>query len=88
MPDSEAAAFTIGLLSEAEQISAVQLAAPDIAARLPLRFEEKLATPCWVDGENGGKLKCLPAFFIAGGMQCEWLALETAAGACPRSFPA
>jgi hypothetical protein len=70
MPDSEAAAFTIGLLSEAEQISAVQLAAPDIAARLPLRFEEKLATPCWVDGENGGKLKCLPAFFIAGGMQC------------------
>ncbi|KAL1503007.1 hypothetical protein AB1Y20_011076 [Prymnesium parvum] len=47
-------------------------AAPDIAAYLPLRFDPRLSTPCWTPNASagGGEKLCLPAFYLAGGMQC------------------
>ena len=59
--------FAVTLLSSAERLSLVKHAAPDIYTHLPLRFEPNLSSPCW---RLRGELACLPAFFIAGGMQC------------------
>ena len=42
-------------------------AAPDIAPYLPLQFEEGLSSPCF---SVNGTRRCLPAFFLAGAMQC------------------
>ena len=58
----------VPLLSEAERLQAIRKAAPDIYARLPLQFEEGLSNPCFRDGND--TLRCLPAFFLAGAMQC------------------
>ena len=52
------------LLPEAARAEAVRKAAPDIADRLPLRFDRELANPC-VRHANGTLHGCLPAFFIA-----------------------
>ena len=38
------------------------------AGRLPLTFEPELSNPCFRDAN--GTRRCLPAFFIAGAMQC------------------
>lgn len=56
------------LLPEAARAEAVRKAAPEIADRLPLRFDQHLANPC-VRHANGTLHGCLPAFFIAGAMQ-------------------
>ena len=55
-------------LSEAERLAAIQHAAPDVAKHLPLSFESSLDNPCFRTAD--GALRCLPAFFIAGAMQC------------------
>ena len=45
----------------------IQQAAPDVAKYLPLPFDRTYDNPCF---QNGSSLLCLPAFFVAGGMQC------------------
>ena len=45
----------------------IQRAAPDVAKYLPLKFDRAYDNPCF---QNGSSLLCLPAFFVAGGMQC------------------
>lgn len=60
--------LTSRLLGESERLVALRQAAPDVASRLPLKFEAALSNPCFRDGN--GTRRCLPAFFLAGGMQC------------------
>ena len=45
----------------------IKRAAPDVSKYLPLKFDRELDNPCF---HNGSSLLCLPAFFVAGGMQC------------------
>lgn len=45
----------------------IQQAAPDVAKYLPLQFDRTYDNPCF---QNGSSLLCLPAYFVAGGMQC------------------
>jgi hypothetical protein len=59
--------FAFELLPESERLAAIARAAPDVAAHLPLHFDEARANPCW---RANGTLHCLPAFYLAGGMQC------------------
>ena len=67
------------LLSRAERLAVIGKAAPDIASHLPLRFEEGLSSPCFRDANS--TRRCLPAFFVAGAMQCAasdlWRRLQT-----------
>ena len=42
-------------------------AAPDIDKYLPIQFDDSYDNPCF---HNDSALRCLPAFFVAGGMQC------------------
>ena len=51
----------------AVRLAIVRKAAPDVAAELPLSFERGLSNPCW---KSNGTLRCLPAYYLAGGMQC------------------
>ena len=44
-------------------------AAPDFAKYLPITFDPTFQTPCFT-GTDSATMRCLPAFFIAGGMQC------------------
>ena len=60
--------FTLPYLSEDERLAAIGLAAPDVAKYLPLNFVPEFDTPCFQDRD--GMLRCLPAFFLAGAMQC------------------
>lgn len=60
--------FTLPYLSEPERLAAIGLAAPDIAPNLPLKFDPAYDTPCFRNAD--GLLRCLPAFFVAGAMQC------------------
>lgn len=55
-------------LPESERLTSIRRAAPDIAKYLPLHFDPGYSNPCWSDPT--GAMHCLPAFFIAGGMQC------------------
>lgn len=64
------AELTLPLLSEADRLRAVRKAAPEIAAQLPLRFEDGLSNPCFREANGSHALRCLPAFFISGAMQC------------------
>ena len=61
--------FDMHLLPEVERMAAVTKAAPDVAKHLPISFDPAFATPCWRD-VNSSKTRCLPAFFLAGAMQC------------------
>jgi hypothetical protein len=45
----------------------IRQAAPDVYSYLPIHFDGALDNPCF---RNGSSLLCLPAFFVAGGMQC------------------
>lgn len=58
------------LLPEAQRLAAVRRSAPDVARHLPLQFDKALANPCFHDANHSGALRCLPAFLVAGGMQC------------------
>jgi hypothetical protein len=53
----------------ATRMALVRRAAPDVAPYLPLRFVPKLSNPCW-QANGSSHLLCLPAFYLAGGMQC------------------
>ena len=59
--------FSSAYLSESERLAAIRRAAPDIADRMPLSFDNGFDNPCFY---FDGALRCLPAFFIAGAMQC------------------
>lgn len=50
------------------RLSIVRRVAPDVAKYLPLPFDANFDSPCW--RPNDTALRCLPAFFLAGGMQC------------------
>ena len=60
--------FSTSFLSEHERLAVIRRAAPDIAKYLPLSFDPSFDSPCFKDAK--GAMQCLPAFFIAGGMQC------------------
>ncbi len=55
------------MLPQSERQAAIAQAAPDVASHMPLRFDPAFDNPCW---RNGTRLRCLPAFYIVGGMQC------------------
>ena len=59
--------FAVPLLSEAQQLSELRKAQPDIATALPIRWLQDRSNPCFV---NGTRTRCLPAFFLGGAMQC------------------
>ena len=60
--------FAATLLPESHRLQELGNAAPDIAAFLPLQFESAFDNPCFLDVNH--TLRCLPAFFLAGAMQC------------------
>jgi N-acetylgalactosamine 4-sulfate 6-O-sulfotransferase len=59
--------FSAPLLDHSARLAELKKAQPDIAAVLPLRFDLRLKTPCFA---NGTAMRCLPAFFLSGAMQC------------------
>lgn len=50
------------------RLAEVRAAAPDVFAELPLPLQPSLASPCWRRNETS-RLRCLPAFFVAGALQ-------------------
>jgi len=50
-----------------QRLRIVEQAAPDVRKYLPIPFDEEFDNPCF---RNDSRLLCLPAFFVAGGMQC------------------
>ena len=49
------------------RLSILLSVAPDVHRELPLPLEDRLSSPCW---QRNGSRHCLPAFFLAGAMQC------------------
>mmetsp|Transcript_23303 Transcript_23303/g.73951 ORF Transcript_23303/g.73951 Transcript_23303/m.73951 type:complete len:267 (-) Transcript_23303:311-1111(-) len=50
------------------RLAEVRAAAPDVFTELPLPLQPSLASPCWRRNETS-RLRCLPAFFVAGALQ-------------------